>query len=213
MKLIEWYTQRQERKRLKRLDKLERLPERTRLRHTRHQFGVGSYGIPEILEFDPQAILQVGAYTSMAEGVKILLGGGHRTDWLSTYPFPAMVDKLGDIEGYAPSKGDVVIGSDCWICTGAMILSGVTVGHGAVVAAGSVVTRDVEPYAVVGGNPCRFIRWRFEQPTRELLLQSAWWDWPMDEIKSIARDLCTEDPQPFLDYVRQRQAAQAVPVG
>lgn len=195
------------------MDKLERSAEKIRLRYPRYTVGVGTYGIPEVLEFGDDTVLRIGSYTSIAEGVRILLGGEHRTDWLTTYPFPAMVDNLDDIKDYAPSKGDVVIGSDCWICAGATILSGVTIGHGAIVAAGAMVARDVAPYSVVGGNPCKFIRWRFDEAMREELLQAAWWDWPMDEVKSIARDLCTRDPESFLTYMRQRQAAQAVPVG
>lgn len=213
MKFLELLKERKTRKHLRRMDKLERSAEKIRLRYPRYTVGVGTYGIPEVLEFGDDTVLRIGSYTSIAEGVRILLGGEHRTDWLTTYPFPAMVDSLADIRDYAPSKGDVVIGSDCWICAGATILSGVTIGHGAIVAAGAMVTRDVAPYSVVGGNPCKFIRWRFEEAMREELLQAAWWDWPMDEVKSIARDLCTSDPESFLTYMRQRQAAQAVPVG
>ncbi|WP_264768975.1 DapH/DapD/GlmU-related protein, partial [Klebsiella pneumoniae] len=98
------------------------------------------------------------------------------------------------------TRGDVVIGSDCWICTNALILSGVTIGHGAVVAAGAVVTRDVPPFAIVGGNPARQIRWRFEEDIREALLASAWWDWPVDEVKQVARTLCSTDMTAFLRY-------------
>ncbi|SOS25750.1 acetyltransferase [Pseudomonas syringae pv. avii] len=136
----------------------------------------------------------------------VSLGGEHRTDWITTYPFPAMVEQVSDIQDYAPSKGDVVIGSDCWICANAVIVSGVTIGHGAIVGAGAMVVRDVAPYSVVGGNPCKFIRWRFEEDVRDLLLQAAWWDWPMEEVKSVARTLCSSDMDAFLAYIRQRQA-------
>ena len=126
MKFLEKLKQRKIRKHLKRLEKLERAPEKIRLRYPRYEVGVGTYGIPEVMEFGDNTILKVGSYTSIAEGVKILLGGGHRTDWVSTYPFPLMIDEARDIPGCSPTKGDVVIGSDCWICADVMILSGVT---------------------------------------------------------------------------------------
>ncbi|MDU9030649.1 CatB-related O-acetyltransferase [Pseudomonas mediterranea] len=204
MKFLKKIKERKVRKDLKRLEKIERAPQKIRLRYPRYEIGVGTYGNPEVIEFDDVTILKVGCYSSIAEGVKILLGGGHRTDWLSTYPFPKMIDEAKELPGCCPSKGNVVIGSDCWICTGAMILSGVTIGHGAVVAAGAVVTRDVEPYAIVGGNPCRFIRWRFEEPVRRALLESAWWEWPVEEVKAVSALLCSDNIEAFLDYARQR---------
>jgi len=205
MKFLEALKERSTRKRLRKLEKLHRAPEKIRLKYPRYTFGVGTYGIPEVIEFGDDTILRVGSYTSIAEGVRILLGGEHRTDWITTYPFPAMIKEVDDIKDYAPSKGDVVIGSDCWICADAMILSGVTIGHGAIVAAGAVVTRDVAPFSVVGGNPCKFIRWRFEEDVRELLLQAAWWDWPVEEVKAFARTLCSSDMPAFLDYIRERK--------
>ncbi|MBI6574414.1 CatB-related O-acetyltransferase [Pseudomonas viridiflava] len=207
MRFIERLKARKVRKQLRQLDKLERAAEKIRLRYPRYEVGVGTYGIPDVIEFGDDTILRVGSYTSIAEGVRILLGGEHRTDWITTYPFPAMVDQVSDIKDYAPSKGDVTIGSDCWICADAVILSGVTIGHGAIVGAGAMVVRDVAPFSVVGGNPCKFIRWRFEEDVRELLLQAAWWDWPMEEVKQVARTLCSSDMEAFLSYVRQRQGA------
>lgn len=206
MKLFEMLKDRREYKRLRAMDRLERKAEKIRLRYPRYTIGTGTYGIPEVIEFGDDTVLKVGSYTSIAEGVQILLGGEHRTDWLTTYPFPAMVDEVRDIKDYAPSKGDVVIGSDCWICTNAVILSGVTIGHGAIVAAGAVVTRDVPPFAVVGGNPCKQIRWRFEEDVHALLLEAAWWDWPMEEVKAVARMLCSADQETFLAYIRTRKA-------
>lgn len=204
MKFLQKFKERKVRKHLKRLEKLERSPEKIRLRYPKYEIGVGTYGIPEVTEFGDDTILKIGAYTSIARGVKILLGGGHRTDWVSTFPFPLMIEEAKDIPGCSPTKGNVVIGSDCWICAEAMILSGVTIGHGAVVAAGAVVTRDVEPYAIVGGNPCRFIRWRFEEPVRQALLEAAWWEWPMEEVKAVSPLLCNDNIEAFLDYARQR---------
>lgn len=206
MKFLEMLKSRKTRKRLRSLDKLERAPEKIRLRYPRYTVGTGTYGIPEVFEFGDDTILRIGSYSSIAAGVKVLLGGEHRTDWLTTYPFPAMMKGLEDIKDYAPSKGDVVIGSDCWICADATILSGVTIGHGSIVAAGAVVTRDVPPFAVVGGNPCKFIRWRFDEDVREQLLQAAWWDWPMEEVKSVARMLSGSDLDGFLAYIRSRKA-------
>lgn len=191
------------------MDKLDRCAERIRLRYPNYSIGVGTYGIPEVIEFGDDTTLKVGAYTSIADGVRILLGGEHRTDWITTYPFPAMIDEVKDIVDFAPSKGDVVIGSDCWICTNAVILSGVTVGHGAIVAAGAVVTKDVAPFSVVGGNPCKFIKWRFEEDTREILLGSAWWDWPVAEVKAVARTLCSSDMDAFIAYIKARKAPLA----
>ncbi|HWD31539.1 MAG TPA: CatB-related O-acetyltransferase [Pseudomonas sp.] len=206
MKLFDILKNRRERKRLRAMDKLERAAEKIRLQYPRYTVGVGTYGIPEVVEFGDDAVLKVGSYTSIAAGVQILLGGEHRTDWLTTYPFPAMVEEVNDIKDYAPSKGDVVIGSDCWICTNAVILSGVTIGHGAIVGAGALVTRDVPPFAVVGGNPCKQIRWRFEEEMRHLLLESAWWDWPMDEVKAVSRMLCSADLESFVAYIKARKA-------
>ncbi|HEX8541739.1 MAG TPA: CatB-related O-acetyltransferase [Pseudomonas sp.] len=204
MNLLDLLKTRNTRKRLRRMDKLERVSEKIRLEYPGYTVGVGTYGIPEIIEFGDDSILRVGSYTSIAAGVRILLGGEHRTDWLTTYPFPAMMRGLEDIKDYSPSKGDVVIGSDCWICADTMILSGVTIGHGSIVAAGAVVTRDVAPFSVVGGNPCKFIRWRFDEDVRDLLLQAAWWDWPMEEVKSVARMLSSSDMDAFLSYIRRR---------
>lgn len=210
MKFLDMLKNRATRKRLRRMDKLERAAEKIRLQYPRYTVGVGTYGIPEVLEFGDDTVLRIGSYTSIAAGVRILLGGEHRTDWLTTYPFPAMIKGLEDIKDYAPSKGDVVIGSDCWICAGAMILSGVTIGHGSIIAAGAVVTRDVAPFSVVGGNPCKFIRWRFEDDVRQLLLDAAWWDWPMDEVKALARTLSSDNLPALLEYIRVRQGALAV---
>ncbi len=205
MKFFRNLAERRERKRLRAMDKLERVSEKIRMRYPRYSVGVGSYGVPEVTEFGEESVLRIGSYSSIAAGVQILLGGEHRTDWVSSYPFPAMVEGLEDITDYDRSKGDVVIGSDCWICTNAVILSGVTIGHGAIVAAGAMVTRDVPPFAVVGGNPCKFIRWRFDEPVREALLEAAWWDWPMEEVKQVARMLSSADLDAFLGYARARQ--------
>lgn len=211
MGLLTYLEKRKTRKRLRQMDKLERGPERIRLKYPRYTFGIGTYGIPEVSDFDSDSVLKVGAYTSIAAGVQVLLGGEHRTDWITTYPFPAMVDGVSDILDYSPSKGDVVIGSDCWICTNAMILSGVTIGHGAIVAAGAMVYRDVPPYSVVGGNPGKFIRWRFDEETRQTLLDAAWWDWPVDEVKAVARTLCSQDIESFLEYIKARKTAAVTP--
>lgn len=198
------FLERRARKQIRRLPKLQRGPARFLRRYPQYQVGRGTYGVPIVHDWQEGATLTLGSYTSIAEQVEIFLGGHHRTEWVSTYPFPAMVPEAAGIQGYAVSRGDVLIGSDVWLCSKAIILSGVTVGHGAVIAAGAVVSQDVAPYSVVAGNPARHIRWRFPEATRQALLEAAWWEWPEHEVRKVSPLLCTEQVEVFLDYARQR---------
>jgi hypothetical protein len=101
-------------------------------------------------------------------------------------------------DGTPATKGDVVIGSDVWIAQRATILSGVSVGHGAVVAAGSVLIRDVPPYAIVGGVPAKLITYRFDQLIIESLLATKWWDWPDARIREAVPLLSSPNLKEFL---------------
>ena len=165
-----------------------------------YQFGFGSYGLPVVHDWKEGASLRIGKFCSIAEGVNIFLGGNHRDDWISTFPFPAFYDGLDEIVGYGFSKGDVIIGNDVWICTGATILSGVTIGDGAIVAADAVVSRDVEPYAVVAGNPSRVVRYRFSEQERDKLLEIEWWNWDEERIQAAIPLLCTGDLFSFFKF-------------
>lgn len=185
--------------------KLQRANDRLTSLYPDYEIGAGSYGSPVIHDWKEGSTLKIGAYTSIASGVNIYLGGHHRVDWLSCYPFPAMLDSAAHISDFGGTNGDVIIGNDCWICSGAMILSGVTIGDGAVVAAGSVVTKNVEPYSVVGGNPARFIKWRFDDEQRNLLIASQWWSWPEGEVAEIAPLLCSSDFSVFKRYLEGRR--------
>ena len=127
----------------------------------------------------------------------IFLVWHNRSDWITTFPFPAFVKSASHIKDYAFSRGDVVIGSDVWLCTGAIILSGVSIGHGAVVAAGAVVTKDVEPYSIVAGNPACHVRYRFEENYRSKLLSIEWWNWPEELILQAIPQLCSSDVNDF----------------
>jgi acetyltransferase-like isoleucine patch superfamily enzyme len=196
--------ERQAKRAIRKLPKLYRGQARFLQRYPNYSIGVGSYGLPIVHDWKEGATLGIGAYTSIAEQVEIFLGGHHRTEWVTTYPFPAMIEEAAGVSGYAFSRGDVVIGNDVWLCTGAVILSGVTVGDGAVVAAGAVVSRDVAPYSVVAGNPARHIRWRFSESVREELLDARWWQWPEDEVRRISTLLCSERIDAFLEYAKLR---------
>ncbi|WP_279387272.1 CatB-related O-acetyltransferase [Aestuariirhabdus litorea] len=150
--------------------------------------------------------LSIGAYCSISSGVNIYLGGHHRADWVSSYPFPAFVRSAATIPEYGGSNGDVVIGNDVWLCANASILSGVTIGDGAVVANGALVTRDVPPYAIVGGNPAKILRYRFEPEIIERLLGVRWWEWPFAEVEAVIPQLCSGEVDAFLDYAESRDA-------
>jgi acetyltransferase-like isoleucine patch superfamily enzyme len=163
------------------------------------EVGTGTYGEPVVVYWDCGATLRIGRYCSIAAGVTVLLGGEHHTDWVTTYPFSLMFPDAAELQGYPHTKGDVNIGSDVWLGYDALILSGVTIGHGAVVGARSVVARDVEPYAVVAGNPARVIRHRFTPPVVERLLAARWWDWPEAKIREAWPLLMSNRIEDFLE--------------
>lgn len=132
--------------------------------------------------------LVIGKFCSIACGAKFLFNSANHTLFsLSTYPFPIFFDEWGleksDVAAAWDRKGDIVIGNDVWIGYEAVILAGVTIGDGAVIGARAVVTKDVPPYAIVGGVPARVIRSRFPEETVKALLRLKWWDWPAEQIQ------------------------------
>lgn len=162
---------------------------------TAYEIGRYTYGRPKVYDWNEGTVLKIGNFTSIAEDVTILLGGNHRTDWVTTYPFPALPEawpEASTITGHPQSKGDVVIGNDVWIGFGVTILSGVTIGDGAVVAAKSVVTKDVPPYAIVGGVPAKVLKHRFSTEVIAKLLKLQWWNWKDKKIKKQLHLLCSD---------------------
>jgi acetyltransferase-like isoleucine patch superfamily enzyme len=174
-----------------------------------YEVGEFSYGRPKVRFPESGRKLTIGRYCSIADKVEILLGGNHRIDWATTYPFSALPEvwpSAPRTEAYHTSHGDVVIGHDVWLGSGAMILSGVTVGNGAVVAAHALVTKDVPPYAIVGGNPARVIRYRFDEPTIAALLESAWWDLPREQVADLVPLLQSDRIPELVEAVRALRA-------
>lgn len=164
----------------------ERLKKSGRVSIGRH-----SYAVPDVKIFqDDGTKLAIGNFTSIAAGVTFILGGNHPVDRVTTFPLRQRWALPGSgSDGYPSSRGDIVVGHDVWIAYGATVLSGVTIGHGAVIMAGSVVTRDVPPYAIVGGVPARTISKRFEDEVIHELLMMQWWLWSDEEIKERVSDL------------------------
>ncbi len=163
--------------------------------------GIWSYGHPTVYSWGEGAHLIIGRYCSIADDVHVLLGGNHRTDWVTTFPFSELWhDHARYLNGHPSSNGDVIIGNDVWIGRSAMILSGVKIGDGAVIGARAVVTKDVPPYAIVGGNPARLIRYRFDEETIRKLLEIQWWFWPEEKIARALPLMLSDKIQDFIKF-------------
>lgn len=163
--------------------------------------GKYSYGAPVVVNHNNSGKLHIGNYCSIAGDVKIFLGGDHRTDWVTTYPFSVFPRKWptgAAIQGHPASKGDVVIGHDVWIGHGATIMSGVTIGNGAVIGNAAVVISDVPDYGIAIGNPARTFRKRFSDDVVERLLRLQWWDWTDAKIAEALPLMLTQDTELFL---------------
>jgi len=148
------------------------------------------------------AVVRIGSFCSIGNRAAFAVGGNHRVDWVSTFPFRAAWGLDGaNQDGHPRPEADTEVGHDVWIGTEALILPGITIGSGAVVAARAVVTRDVRPYAIVAGNPAREVRRRFDDETVERLLALGWWEWPDELIAERIDLLCSDDVENLLDGV------------
>ncbi|ROL75726.1 type B chloramphenicol O-acetyltransferase [Pseudomonas protegens] len=132
--------------------------------------------------------LIIGSFCSIGSGAAFMMAGnqGHRNEWVSTFPFYWMSEEpafAGAQNGYE-AAGDTVIGNDVWMGSEAIVMPGVRIGDGAVIGTRALVTRDVEPYAIVGGNPAKTIRKRFDERSIEQLLEMQWWNWSDDQLKA-----------------------------
>jgi len=168
-----------------------------------HAIGRQSYGGLTVLHYNSTNQLTIGNFCSFADDVTIFLGGEHRADWITTYPFNVLDKRFTDIEGHPHSKGDVVIGSDVWIARGAVILSGVRIGDGAVVGAYALVAKDVPDYGIVGGNPAQLLRMRFSDDAISHLKEIRWWEWPDARIERAVPYLQSDRIDEFVKLVRQ----------
>lgn len=168
--------------------------------------GAHTYGVHVFAHAgDPPNMVEVGAYSSIAPGAELMIGGNHRSDWASTYPFRIRCGLEGALkDGNPTSHGPILVGNDVWIGSGALILSGVTIGDGAIVAARAVVARDVRPYSIVAGNPAREVRRRFTDNTVSALLAIAWWTWPHEELLNIVPLLNGAPVEDLIAYGRAR---------
>lgn len=142
--------------------------------------------------------LIMGKYCSVACGAKfVFTSANHSFKSLSTYPFPIFFAEWGldvkDITKAWDNKGDIVIGNDVWIGYEAVVMPGVTIGDGAIIGARAVVTKDVEPYAVVGGVPAKAIKKRFDDETIQKLLSLRWWDWPDGKVREKLPQIMSGD--------------------
>ncbi|WP_328413075.1 CatB-related O-acetyltransferase [Nocardia sp. NBC_00403] len=148
--------------------------------------------------YGPERLI-IGRYCAIAAGTRFLMAGAeHPTMGVSTFPFTMFggrwAEQTLDIVTGMPSRGDTVVGNDVWFGHGATVLPGVRIGDGAIIAAGALVTADVPPYTIVGGNPATPIRRRFDSADVDRLLHAAWWDWPVELVTEHARTIMAGAP-------------------
>ncbi|MEA3289844.1 MAG: CatB-related O-acetyltransferase [Campylobacterota bacterium] len=146
--------------------------------------------------------LIIGSYSSIGSGAVFMMAGnqGHNTQWVSTFPFYFQANIFKEAKNSYKKAGDTNIGNDVWIGSEAMIMPGITIGDGAVIAARAVVVKDVPPYTVVGGNPAVFIKSRFNDDEIKQLLKIKWWNWNEQKVKEAMPLICSSDIEGLLDY-------------
>lgn len=147
--------------------------------------------------------LIIGSFCSIGSGVAFMMAGnqGHRMEWISTFPFfyAGNPEFVGAEDGYQ-AAGNTIVGNDVWIGTEAIIMPGIEIGHGAIIGSRSVVTKNVEPYTIVAGNPAKVIRKRFAEIDINLLLELEWWNWSIERLTPAMKLLCTGDIQALHAY-------------
>lgn len=185
------------------IQKKEQQMERSWTKERFPQYSIGRWSYDTGLtvhDWKEGTTLSIGNFCSIGREVHIFLGGEHRIDWVTTFPFPRLWPVASAINGHPRSKGSVEIGSDVWIGMGATILSGVRVGHGAVIGARAVVTNDVPAYAIVAGNPACIVRYRFSENIIARLQRTAWWEWDEKNIETALPLLLNTDIERFFAF-------------
>ncbi len=179
--------------------------------YPQYKIGEGTYGGLNIYSWGDVGKAEIGAYCSFGFGCTAVLGGNHRADWATTFPFTALWPEAPDVPGHPLFRGDIIIGNDVWFGIESMVLSGVTIGDGAVIAARSTVTKDVEPYEIVGGSPAKHLGRRFDDNSqfpcseiRRRLLEVKWWDWPKEKIVKALPLMLSKDIVAFLDWAEKQ---------
>lgn len=196
----------------KAVEEFQRLRERIRetdqkqYRREGDEIGDFSYGVPRVLDWGEGAKLTIGKFCSIANGVTIMMGGDHRVDWNSTYPFNALMpESFSHITGHPFSRGDVIIGSDVWIGSDAKIMAGVQIADGCVIGANALVTKSVtKPYSILGGVPAKIIRRRFSRRDIHRLCKMQWWNWPDEKIVAAISLLQSGDLEGLWKYSQEK---------
>jgi chloramphenicol O-acetyltransferase type B len=171
---------------------------------SRVSVGEFTYGNPRFFLWHDAERIEIGKYCSIAEETAIMGGGEHRSDWVTTHPLRiAFADPLAYQDGHPATKGPTRIGNDVWLGYRSVVLSGVSIGDGAIIGAGSIVTRDVPPYAIVAGNPATEVRRRFTQQQIDDLLTIKWWNWPAQEVRNHISVLCSSDIDTFIKLAKE----------
>jgi len=162
----------------------------------------------EIFYWGEGTWLDIGSFCSISGHIQIYLGGNHRIDWGTTYPFGHINQQLFPTfsgVGHPQTKGNVIIGNDVWIGTNVTIMSGINIGDGSVIASNTLVTKDIDPYSVVGGNPSKLIKYRFPPSIINQLLDLKWWEMEDSLIDQISPYLCNENFQQYLpELIKQK---------
>jgi acetyltransferase-like isoleucine patch superfamily enzyme len=156
-----------------------------------------------IITWSDEYKINVGKYNSIGRDCNFFLHANHRPDWVTTSSqlLGPVTNEIADLHmtmGHPACKGDITIENDVWIGANSTIMSGVTIHNGAIVAAGSVVTKDVPPYAIVAGNPGKIVKFRFTEDQIKDLLEISWWNWNEDKIKESAMTLWSQDIDFFI---------------
>jgi lipopolysaccharide transport system ATP-binding protein len=156
-----------------------------------------------IISWSDRYNIHVGKYCSIGRDCNFFLHANHRSDWITTSSqlLGSVTDEIAQMHmemGHPTCKGDIIIENDVWIGAKSNIMSGVKISNGAIIAANSVVTKDVEPYSVVGGNPAKHIKYRFTEKQIKDLLSIAWWDWNENKIKEESMTLWSQDINFFI---------------
>jgi acetyltransferase-like isoleucine patch superfamily enzyme len=147
-----------------------------------------------------EANVKIGKFCSIASDVRLITGGIHPVDWVSTYPiYERFIQPSSFQEGMPSTNGDIIIGNDVWIATDVTILSGIRIGNGAIIGTGSVITRDVPDYAIVAGNPGKLVRFRFKEEDIKRLLLISWWDWKPEKIVEFASLISSDQIDTFIN--------------